>query len=225
MAESSSQVEGFYKKTYEGETSLTARPPWDIGEPQRPFVELERAGAIKGDVLDAGCGSGEMALFLAGAGHSVLGVDISEAAVEHARGRAAERGSTAEFAAGSVLDLAPYAGRFDTVVDCGMFHALSPEDRSTYAAQLRLATRPGARVYILAMSTEARAVVKAKFGAAGVPEKVRAGFPPVVPDDLRGAFAEGWEVESVADSILQVRFPGEQELTDLPAYFGTFRRL
>jgi 2-polyprenyl-3-methyl-5-hydroxy-6-metoxy-1,4-benzoquinol methylase len=169
MSTSGEQVHGYYEKAYQGKTGLGARPPWDIGEPQQPFVELSRSGIVGGEVLDAGCGSGALALFLSGEGHSVTGVDISEQAIELARRQAAERGSSAKFDIGSVLDLSQYAGRFDTVVDCGMFHVLPASDQPTYVAALHMATKRGGRVCLLAMSGEARVVVKEKFAAAGVP--------------------------------------------------------
>ena len=34
--------------------------PWDIGKPQRPFVAV--ADRVMSPVLDAGCGTGELAL-------------------------------------------------------------------------------------------------------------------------------------------------------------------
>ena len=37
----------------------TSTPPWVIGEPQPAIVELERAGLIRGKVLDVGCGTGD----------------------------------------------------------------------------------------------------------------------------------------------------------------------
>ena len=37
--------------------------PWDIGKPQEPFIDL--ADRIFGSILDAGCGTGEHALFFA----------------------------------------------------------------------------------------------------------------------------------------------------------------
>jgi predicted RNA methylase len=40
--------------------------PWDIGKPQKPFIDV--ADQITGAVLDAGCGTGDTALFLAGRG-------------------------------------------------------------------------------------------------------------------------------------------------------------
>ena len=39
------------------------QPPWDIGKPQKAFVEI--ADKISGSVLDAGCGTGDNALYFA----------------------------------------------------------------------------------------------------------------------------------------------------------------
>ncbi|WP_435073742.1 SAM-dependent methyltransferase [Halorubrum sp. HHNYT27] len=40
-------------------------PNWDIGRPQRAFVQLLDAGLVRSPVLDIGCGTGELSLFLA----------------------------------------------------------------------------------------------------------------------------------------------------------------
>ena len=68
------------------------KPPWDIGRHQPAFEALADAGEIVGPVLDAGCGTGENALFLAARGFEVVGVDAVEAAVEAARRMAVARG-------------------------------------------------------------------------------------------------------------------------------------
>ena len=47
------------------ESMYLGQAPWDIPGPQPAFVALEEAGAIRGSVLDAGCGTGENALYLA----------------------------------------------------------------------------------------------------------------------------------------------------------------
>ena len=45
------------------ETAYTGQAPWDIGRPQQAFLAV--ANRITGSILDAGCGTGENALFFA----------------------------------------------------------------------------------------------------------------------------------------------------------------
>jgi SAM-dependent methyltransferase len=68
-------------------------PPWVIDQPQPAVVDLERAGALTGPVLDLGCGTGEHTVLLARLGYAVLGADAAPAAIERARERARARGS------------------------------------------------------------------------------------------------------------------------------------
>ena len=72
------------------ESMYAKKPPWDIGRPQRAFVET--ADRVAGAVLDAGCGTGENALFFAERGHPVLGIDFLELFIQEARRKARERG-------------------------------------------------------------------------------------------------------------------------------------
>ncbi len=67
-------------------------PPWDLGQPQPAFVRLAAQGMLTGQLLDAGCGTGEQTLLAASSGADALGVDVSPLAVEQARGKAAARG-------------------------------------------------------------------------------------------------------------------------------------
>ena len=52
------------------------KAPWDIGKPQGTFAAV--ADRVTGPVLDAGCGTGEHALFFAARGHRVTGIDFVE---------------------------------------------------------------------------------------------------------------------------------------------------
>ena len=45
------------------ETAYTGQAPWDIGRPQQALIAV--ADRITGSVLDAGCGTGDNALFVA----------------------------------------------------------------------------------------------------------------------------------------------------------------
>jgi 2-polyprenyl-3-methyl-5-hydroxy-6-metoxy-1,4-benzoquinol methylase len=75
-----------FEKAYDGQA------PWDIGGPQPEIVRLAEAGAIRGVVLDVGCGTGENALYLAGRGLDVWGIDFIPKAIERARDKALQRG-------------------------------------------------------------------------------------------------------------------------------------
>src|SRR6201985_3685957 len=119
------------------DASYTDGPaPWDIGEPQPAVVRLADAGAFSGEVLDAGCGTGDNALHLAARGSRPLGIDVAETAVAIARAHAAERGLDAEFLVADALRLDRLERTFDTVLDCALFHALDDEERREYAASL-----------------------------------------------------------------------------------------
>jgi SAM-dependent methyltransferase len=61
------------------------RPPWNIGEPQPALIALLDAYPPTGPVLDVGCGTGDLALFLAERGLSVLGVDLAQARAKAAK--------------------------------------------------------------------------------------------------------------------------------------------
>jgi cyclopropane fatty-acyl-phospholipid synthase-like methyltransferase len=128
--------------------------PWDIGRPQPEIVALAAEGEIVGDVLDAGCGTGENALYLASVGRRVLGVDFAPTAIARARAKAAERGLSAAFLVGDALDLAKLRRRFETVVDCGLFHTFDPEQRRAYAHSLCEVLSPGGTLHLLCFSDE-----------------------------------------------------------------------
>jgi len=127
-------------------------PPWDIGRPQAEFVRLAEAGEIRGAVLDAGCGTGENALFLASRGHEAVGIDFVPAAIERAMIKAHERGLAVDFRVGDALRLADLGRSFDTVVDSGLFHTFDDDERTAWAASLAAVLRPGGRYFMLCFS-------------------------------------------------------------------------
>ena len=56
------------------ENIYAGQPRWEIGRPQKAFLDV--ADRITGSVLDAGCGTGENALFFASRGQKVTGIDF-----------------------------------------------------------------------------------------------------------------------------------------------------
>jgi len=170
------------------ENAYAGKAPWDIGQPQPALVEV--ADAFTGAILDAGCGTGDNALFLAGRGHEVTGIDYLREPIERAKRKAAERGIQATFRVQDATELGTLGGQFDSVVDCGLFHVFSDDDRQRYVAGLASVVKPGGRVFLFCFSDQ-------EPGEQG-PRRISEG-------ELRAAFADGWTVESVEPIRFAVR--------------------
>jgi ubiquinone/menaquinone biosynthesis C-methylase UbiE len=135
---------------YREEGPFTGPPPWNIGEPQPEFAALIDAGKIEGDVLDAGCGHAELALTLAARGHNVVGIDISQTAIDVATATAKKRGLTnATFMRADVTSFSGFDGRFSTMMDSTLFHSLPVEQRDSYLRAILRAASPGAHYFVL----------------------------------------------------------------------------
>jgi len=165
--------------------------PWDIGRPQPGFVRLAERGLLTGEVLDAGCGTGEQTLLAASFGADALGVDVSPLAIERARGKAAARGIKAGFAVADALRLEDLGRSFDTIIDSGLFHVFDDDSRARYVASLASVLRPGGRLYLMCFSDR-------QPGTAG-PRRVS-------QDELRSAFTGegGWAVIAIEADTFEV---------------------
>ena len=133
-----------FEEAYAGEA------PWDIGKPQKPFVEV--ANQITGSILDAGCGTGENALFFAERGHKVTGIDFLSEPIERAKKKAARRGLSVNFQVQDALSLKDWSEKFDNVIDSGLFHVFNDEDRKRYVEGLSHVLRSGGNLYLSCIS-------------------------------------------------------------------------
>jgi SAM-dependent methyltransferase len=170
----------------------TVTPPWDIGRPQPALRTVAESGEVRGEVLDAGCGTGEHALMAAALGLGATGVDAAPVAIERARAKARERGLAARFIVADVLDLPSLDGRYDTVLDSAMFHVLGDADRVPYVESLRSVLRPGGRYFMLCFS-------ELEPGDWG-PRRI-------TQDEIGQSFAAGWRVDSVEPAELDLTVP------------------
>lgn len=98
------------------------------------------------ELLDVGCGTGQIAIPAARAGVRVTGVDIATNLVEHARGRARIEGLDADFMEGDAEDLPFPDASFDRVTSLiGAMFAPQPDK---VAAEFSRVCRSGGRVHM-----------------------------------------------------------------------------
>ncbi|WP_340100341.1 class I SAM-dependent methyltransferase [Salinibaculum salinum] len=179
-------------------------PNWDIGRPQQAFVHLQEAGRIESPVLDVGCGTGELALYLASHGHRVLGIDLASNAIRQAKLKARWRRIPAQFLVWDAVDLGRLAEAglsVRTVVDSAMFHILGDTERGRFVHGLESVIEPGGLYCLLG---DARRDPRDSYG--------------ITPRELRDRFADGWTVEFVYETIFERRYSAN------PAYLAGIRR-
>ncbi|MFB9893796.1 class I SAM-dependent methyltransferase [Planobispora takensis] len=181
--------------------------PWDIGRPQPVIARLASEGGFTGAVLDAGCGTGENALHIASLGLPVLGVDVAETALATARAEADGRGIAAEFAVADAFRLERLERKFETVLDCGLFHTFDADERSGYVTSLASVTERGGTLYVLCFSDEG-------------PDT---GPHPVSQEELRTSFSpgDGWNVIAVEAARIRTRYHED----GAPAWLATIKRI
>jgi len=182
--------------------------PWDVGRPQPAVARLASEGGFSGAVLDAGCGTGENSLLVAALGLPMLGVDVAETALSMAREKAAERAIPAEFAWADALRLERLGRRFDTILDCGLFHTFDGDERPEYVASLASVTGSDATLYVLC------------FSDVG-PDT---GPHPVSRDELAAPFSpgSGWNVAGIEADRVLTRFHDDH---GAPAWLATVKRV
>jgi demethylmenaquinone methyltransferase/2-methoxy-6-polyprenyl-1,4-benzoquinol methylase len=161
-----------------------------------------RAAVRPGDrVLDACCGTGELALACVREGGRVTGLDFSEPMLERAR----RKGDSVEWVAGDVLAL-PFADAAFDAVTVGFGVRNVPElDRAL--AELRRVVRPGGRIAILEI-TRPHGLLSPFY---------RLWFDGLVP--LLGRLLPGGSAYTYLPASVR-RFPGPPELAALLASAG-----
>ena len=192
-----------FEEAYAGEV------PWDIGRPQRPFVAV--ADRVTSPVLDAGCGTGDTSLFFAARGCRVSGIDFTKGAIRRARAKAVEQKLDAEFLVKNALTLADWDARFRTALDSGLFHVLSDEDRRRYVQGLAHVLQPAGQLFLMCFSDK---------------EPGTEGPRRVSQKELRNAFDQGWDIESIDAVRFEVNPKFKEEFSEggPKAWFAIVRR-
>lgn len=136
-----------------------------------------------GRVLDAGCGAGEIALWLVARGYTVDGIDISPTAIVWAEEKRAARGIKGQefaphFTVGDVRTLSDYPdGVFDMVLDGFCLHCLIGPDRDTFLRSAERVLKPGGLLLLQTMCGDPTC------------DGLREGYDPSTRCQIRGGVA------------------------------------
>jgi SAM-dependent methyltransferase len=135
---------GFWDERYRSSQRVWSGNP-------NPQLVAEIAGRPPGRALDAGCGEGADAIWLARSGWTVVAADISGVAVERGERHASEIDPIAaariEWRRADLLAEPPEPGSFDLV--SAQFMQLPPEQRTPFFIGLAAAVRPGGTLLIV----------------------------------------------------------------------------
>lgn len=133
------KFEEFYKNT------PTEKVPWYVVRSEY-LKKLIDEGKIKpAKTLSLGCGLGGNEIFLAKKGFDVMGVDVSETAIEKAKEVAKKEGAKINFVAHDVSDLS-FLGdeKFDFILEWALLHCIPKESHEKYVKEVTKHTNSGA---------------------------------------------------------------------------------
>ena len=180
----------FWERTYRNDSADT------FGRPSSEIVSLSAQLPAGACVLDAGCGEGRNARFLAARGFHVDAFDVSAAGIGKLTRMAAADGVHVN-AWVEDLNTFEFSRSYDLIISHGVLHLLERHAWARVIAQMKEHTRPGG-VNVVAVFTDE--------------------IPP--PDDLapfvRGLFKEGelartyadWRQEQATSYVLEDEHPG-----------------
>jgi SAM-dependent methyltransferase len=139
--------------------------------------------SIPGDatVLELGCGTGQLSLFLAGADRTIVGADLSRASLELAREAAARYGlSDVHFVETDLRAPGLRRDAFDVVICSGVLHH-TPDPRASFACVARL-VRPGGVLVIGLYNAYARLPLRLRRAIARLTRYRWIPWDPVLRD-------------------------------------------
>ncbi|MFJ1597340.1 class I SAM-dependent methyltransferase [Streptomyces sp. NPDC088261] len=185
-------------------------------------------------VVDLGCGSGTQTRYLATLFARAVGVDLSAAAVEHARRADTEKAATYEqlnlVDADAVEALAARLGDTNVYMRA-VIHQSEPQDRAAVAGAVARLVGARGRAFVVELTSASKAVFQ-RAVEAGTPAKLQRvfdhGLRPAgaadeeVPDLLRAA---GLKILDSGDTVLpQTEHLPDGTRIDLPARWFVLAR-
>jgi SAM-dependent methyltransferase len=149
------------------------------GQPN-PQLVAQTAGLAPGEALEAGCGEGADAIWLARHGWTVTAVDVSAVALERAAGHAAREGDEVArritWQREDLLSWAPAPRRFD-LVSAQYMHFPGAELEALHR-RLAAAVRPGGMLLVVAHHPDDMHALTGRAGMFRTAEDLAASLGP-----------------------------------------------
>jgi cyclopropane fatty-acyl-phospholipid synthase-like methyltransferase len=162
--------------------------PWEIGAVQPAMSALLARYPPSNPVLDVGCGSGDLSIYLAQLGYQVVGIDFVEAAITKAQEKTgslpAEVARLLNFRVADALKPSLLQQKFGAVVDSGFFHLFDPGQCDRFIDELALTLLPYGQYYMHEFAIE--------LPMPNVPRQIS-------PDELKSRFRadKGWRIKEI----------------------------
>ncbi|MET7711568.1 class I SAM-dependent methyltransferase [Streptomyces sp. NPDC005407] len=189
---------------WDSDPSLTAEPHTEL---LLPYADTALP------MVDLGCGNGTQTRYLAGRFPKAVGVDLSHAAIEHAR--RADAAGVAEFEQLNLVDGAAVRELHRRLGDCHVYmraviHQSRPENRAAVADAVAELVGTRGRAFVVELVSASRDVLRqAAEGPDGPPPKLRRVFA----HGLKPADASDEEVPALlAEAGLDIFTSGDTAL-------------
>jgi SAM-dependent methyltransferase len=163
-------------------------PPWEIGVPQPAMSALLNQYSPTSPILDLGCGSGDLSIYLAKLGYPATGIDFVEKAITNAREKAGslspEVARLLDFQVADALRPSLLQRQFGAVVDSGFFHLFDPEQCDSLIDEVAQTLLPGGCYYLHEFAVE--------FPIPNMPRQIH-------PEELLSRFTleKGWRIKEI----------------------------
>ena len=179
--------------------------PWNSENPPEALVELVESGRVKPcKTIDLGCGAGNYAVYLAGTGFEVIGIDSSPTAIAIAQKNANKKGVKATFLVADVLgDLDEVTETFDFAFEWELLHHIFPEKRKKYVENARRILNSGGKYFSVCFNEK-----DPQFGGSGKYRKTSLGTILYFSseDELRDLFEPYFFIEELRVIPIRSKF-------------------
>ena len=162
--------------------------PWDIGAPQPAMVSLIKKYPPVNPILDLGCGSGDLSIYLAQLGYQVVGIDFVESAIAIAKDKldslSPEIAQLLSFQVADAFKPSRLRKKFGTVVDSGFYHLFNPDQCDQLVEEVSSILLPNGYYYLHEFAIE--------FPVPNVPRKIT-----VEEIQTRFTLEKGWRIKEI----------------------------